>query len=330
MPAVEHDLHGTVPRPFVLLLILPLLLIGTVRAGEESPPAAEARAELLRFAAETADGDAAWEARLRAARLAPEGEVFRAELEALLAEREDPRARMDLAAYRYALGAYEGAAEDYGRAADRLEGEERDEALGWRGAALAASGRRGQGLDLLLRVARGEGRAAERARFLAAQIRLREGEARRAAETAAPLVEGEGDFLIPALLLRSRALLADGDVEGARRGFRALIERAPGSAEAVEARRSLRFAGESEAGGGGPGWFVQIASFADAVQADHYLEKRRAEGIGALSIRTAEVEGRTFHRVRIGPFDGKEEAEGARKRLGDQGIDGRVIREDGG
>ncbi|MBN1825973.1 MAG: SPOR domain-containing protein [Candidatus Eisenbacteria bacterium] len=339
MSVMEHDLHRTGPHLFGLFLIYLLTFFGAARADDEIRRRAEtwiaegryeeARAELLLYAESVPGTDAAREARFRAAGLERDGEAYRAALEGLLAEKEDARVRLALARYRYALGAYEGAAEDFDLAANHLAEAERADALCWRGASLIASGRVDRGLDILLRVARGEGTPAERARFLAAQIQLREGEAGRAAETAAPLLEGSNDFVLPALHLRAKALLASGRVEEARAAFTEVIDRAPGSAESVEARLGLGAAEQAERAAGGNGYYIQIASFSDGENARRYLEDRRAEGVGALSLAVVQEGDKTLHKVRIGPFADEEEAERARERLAGQGLEGHVVREDG-
>ncbi|RME27411.1 MAG: SPOR domain-containing protein, partial [Deltaproteobacteria bacterium] len=65
------------------------------------------------------------------------------------------------------------------------------------------------------------------------------------------------------------------------------------------------------------GWAIQVAAYEDPDQADAEVE--RLSGQGYAAYRTAAlVAGRTWHRVRIGGYDSREDAEAAREALQDQ------------
>ena len=74
-----------------------------------------------------------------------------------------------------------------------------------------------------------------------------------------------------------------------------------------------------------PGTYVvQAGAFPDFAEADKVKARLALLGIVA-EIQTAEAEGRTFHRVRIGPIDNLDQLNRLRARLRQSRIDFMVI-----
>lgn len=64
-------------------------------------------------------------------------------------------------------------------------------------------------------------------------------------------------------------------------------------------------------------WSVQISAAPAKDIANNLIERLKADGYDGYVV-PAEVNGKTFFRVRVGPFDGREEAESARQSLAQQ------------
>lgn len=64
----------------------------------------------------------------------------------------------------------------------------------------------------------------------------------------------------------------------------------------------------------GGSWVTQVASFGATDPAERLANKLRADGFPAF-VEAAEVRGRTFYRVRVGPAANRAEAEGTAARL---------------
>ena len=73
------------------------------------------------------------------------------------------------------------------------------------------------------------------------------------------------------------------------------------------------------------GYYVQIASFENEINARRFVAARRAEGIGAVEIFHSVHEGISVFPVRIGPFETEENARAARENLAGQGVEGNVV-----
>lgn len=70
-------------------------------------------------------------------------------------------------------------------------------------------------------------------------------------------------------------------------------------------------------------WLVQAGAFAEAANAERAAERLRA--VGRTDVRSAESGGRLLHRVTVGPWDGADAAEAARRRAAALGFaDARV------
>jgi len=334
VPEVEHGLRA-IPSFLLSILIasatlpagelraeeVPVLSAGEIRAETEEE---RLRAELRRIADANRGTERGYEARFELIEMEREGESYLRQMEALAGEWPDPRAWFALARYRYLVGAYRAAAEDFQKAADRLSGERRYEARCWRGVSLLGAGEERAAISLLREVAEeaSGSPAGTRARFLAAQAEYGAGRPEAALRTVEPLLEGEHDYLLPSLLLSARALEQQGETGRARERYAALLDRSPGSVEAEEALRFLR--AEEKKKESPAGFYVQIASFEVEENALRFVAERSEEGVGALRIHTEEKEGRTLYPVRVGPFDTSEEAEEAKRRMDAQGIEGIV------
>ena len=339
MPEVEH---GFLPvrSLLTLLLISAIIAVGKVPAGEVPFPridsllsegkVVEARAELLRLAEENAGTDEEWLALFYLNELEREGEKYFDRLSELADLWGAPETWLALGKYRYAVGAYRSAADDFGRASRGWKGERANDAECWWGISLVAAGETEEGLRTLQATAKRErdGAASLRARFLAAEVYADLGEPERCDEMLRPLFDGDHQWLRPALLLHARAAEALGDEAEAAKTFRDLVERFPESAEAGEAARALAIASEpSGAAGEGVSFFVQIGSFEKIENADSFVEARRSEGIGAIHIHLDESEERSLYQVRIGPFANSGDAEKARENLEEhEGLPGHVVK----
>jgi len=254
-----------------------------------------------------------------------DGESYLRQMEDLAGQWQDPRAWLALARYRYLVGAYRAAADDFQKAADRLSGEERWDARCWRAVSLLGAGEERAAVSLLHEVseeAAGTG-PGTRARFLAAQAEWAGGKPEAALRTVEPLLEGEHDYLLPALLLSARALDENGATALARERYATLLTLYPGSVEAEEALAHLRAAEKKERVA--PGHYVQIAAFEVEENALRFVAEQSERGVGALQIHPAEDGDRTIFTVRVGPFSKAEEAERARENLAGQGVDGIVL-----
>lgn len=72
-------------------------------------------------------------------------------------------------------------------------------------------------------------------------------------------------------------------------------------------------------------FFVQVGAFANPAEAEQQRARVAMSGLAAR-ISEREQAGRTVHRVRIGPYDKREDAEAAQARLGEQGFEARLVR----
>ncbi len=72
-------------------------------------------------------------------------------------------------------------------------------------------------------------------------------------------------------------------------------------------------------------YFVQAGAYSRTVDAE---QQRARLALGGQTARITEREqsGRTVYRVRLGPFQGREEADGLQGRLQEQGIDAQIVR----
>ena len=102
------------------------------------------------------------EERLREIEGIRDGAVYLESLVALYGETKDARALLGIARYRYAVGAYTQAAEDFANAVRGLDGDDREEAEVGEAVSLCAAGNREEGLAILEREARGRSRHADR------------------------------------------------------------------------------------------------------------------------------------------------------------------------
>ncbi|MFH1277032.1 MAG: tetratricopeptide repeat protein [Candidatus Eisenbacteria bacterium] len=335
MPDVEHAglrPPAVLPR---LLLIFSLLAITGAARGEISFPEADAlvaegsiekaRAALLKAAEENAGTEREWEALFALNELEREGGRYIGRLLELADLWGKPEVFLALGRYRYAVGAYDSAEEDFRRAEDALGGTARREAQIWRGVAAAAAGREDEGLELLLDALKHpEGSDESKARFLAAQICRNREDYDGCVRILGPVLTGESDYLRPALLLYARVLEARGDPERARTRYAEVIDRFPGSGEAEEARRALAVMVRTVEAPA-PGFWVQIASFESEENARRFTSDRRSAGTGAVEVHRALRDETPVYPVRVGPFETAEEAERAKGTLENQGLPGHVV-----
>ena len=72
-------------------------------------------------------------------------------------------------------------------------------------------------------------------------------------------------------------------------------------------------------------YFVQAGAFARGEDAEQQRARLAMLGFEA-KLTEREQSGRTMFRVRIGPFDKKEKADGAKEKLGEAGVDSALVR----
>ena len=72
-------------------------------------------------------------------------------------------------------------------------------------------------------------------------------------------------------------------------------------------------------------FFVQVGAFANPTEAEQQRARVAMSGLAAR-ISEREQAGRTVHRVRVGPFERREDAEATQTRLTEQGFDARLVR----
>jgi len=78
---------------------------------------------------------------------------------------------------------------------------------------------------------------------------------------------------------------------------------------------------------GGPGWAVQVGSFASQDNANRLAEKLRSAGLSAYIEQRPEQSGTVF-KVRVGPQPGRAEAEQMRATLAQRfGLDGMLLQQ---
>jgi len=323
-------------------LIASLLLLPSAGAQEADGPLAaaeelirqgrraEARTELERIAEENRGDEIAVTALLRMIDLEQDGATCFKQLEELYSSTDNARVLLAIARYRYAVGAYAAAADNFRVAARGLSGEEKRDALVWEGTARIGTGEIGKGIDLLSGIAEStaDGTAStDRARFLAARAYAARDDHRGTLEMVLPLTARENDFSAPALLLAARSMQANGDGAEAKRFFKNVTNDHPESGEASAAREALLAMGANEASPReiSDGWFVQIASFENEMNARKFIAARRSEGIGAVEMYRDLSDGVPAFPIRIGPFSNEEEARAAGSHLAGQGVEGNIV-----
>jgi cell division protein FtsN len=72
--------------------------------------------------------------------------------------------------------------------------------------------------------------------------------------------------------------------------------------------------------------YLQIGAFENPAEADNLKAKLALNGIEASALRAQLPDGRTMHRVRIGPFSKPEEMNPVRTRLAEAGFTGTVVK----
>ena len=84
----------------------------------------------------------------------------------------------------------------------------------------------------------------------------------------------------------------------------------PETSERATPSPSPREAAETPAAQAGPQWSVQLGSFSSRANADALSEWCREQGYG-VKVVTGQDGGRTLHRVRVGPYASREDADTA-------------------
>jgi len=74
-------------------------------------------------------------------------------------------------------------------------------------------------------------------------------------------------------------------------------------------------------------WAVQVGSFSNGDNAKRLQSELKAAGYATFQVRLV-ADGRTMHRVRVGPVDDRPAAEALAARLGKAGYPGRVVQVD--
>ena len=72
-------------------------------------------------------------------------------------------------------------------------------------------------------------------------------------------------------------------------------------------------------------YFVQAGAYARSEDAEQQRAKLALIGLAA-KVTEREQSGRTMYRVRLGPFEKKEEADAAKEKLSDAGVDSALVR----
>jgi cell division protein FtsN len=72
-------------------------------------------------------------------------------------------------------------------------------------------------------------------------------------------------------------------------------------------------------------YFVQVGAYANADEAEQQRAKVALQGLAA-KVTEREQSGRTMYRVRLGPYEKKEDADNMQSRLTDAGVEGRLVR----
>ena len=73
--------------------------------------------------------------------------------------------------------------------------------------------------------------------------------------------------------------------------------------------------------------YLQVGAFEDPAEADNMKALLALNGVEAVAQRTRLNDGRTVHRVRVGPFARPEDMASVRSRLSSAGISGVVVQE---
>ncbi|MBQ1761384.1 MAG: SPOR domain-containing protein, partial [Aquincola sp.] len=81
----------------------------------------------------------------------------------------------------------------------------------------------------------------------------------------------------------------------------------------------------TKSGGDAFTYFVQAGAFAKPEDAEQQRAKLAMQGLAAR-VTEREQSGRTVYRVRLGPFDQKDDAEAAQQRLQGTGTEAALVR----
>lgn len=115
---------------------------------------------------------------------------------------------------------------------------------------------------------------------------------------------------------------ASAPAKAAARDPAAILAGAPATAPASAPAAAAR----STAGGVDPFvYFVQVGAFSSAEEAEQQRAKLALAGLTA-KVSEREQSGRTVYRVRLGPFDKKDEADAMQSRLTAQSQEARLVR----
>ncbi|MBL8484569.1 MAG: SPOR domain-containing protein [Rhodocyclaceae bacterium] len=96
------------------------------------------------------------------------------------------------------------------------------------------------------------------------------------------------------------------------------------AADAAQAQREAERVRAALEGRDAGQYYLQIGVFADAANARNILAKSQAQGVAAKG-DTVDVKGQKSTRVRAGPFASRDEAERARAKLKQAGLDGKLL-----
>jgi len=127
---------------------------------------------------------------------------------------------------------------------------------------------------------------------------------------------GSGSYFPQAALKLGRVQMRLGLWQEGRSSLNTLVQRAPQSPEAAAARDLL--------GQGNFYYCVQVGSFSAEPNAERLAGELKRRGYSPEIVRGT-LEGKTFYRVRVGRFPGKQEAEAELKRLREEGFPGKVF-----
>jgi tetratricopeptide (TPR) repeat protein len=105
-----------------------------------------------------------------------------------------------------------------------------------------------------------------------------------------------------------------GDRTKAEKAFRTVLHQFPRSLEAPKARREAPRQTVSESIAGGAGFTLQLGSFSERENAIRFAEEIGLH-INGVRVERAEHGGAVWHRVRVGVFQSREEAEREAQRL---------------
>jgi tetratricopeptide (TPR) repeat protein len=244
---------------------------------------------------------------------------------------EQLSARLELAKIHYSIGEYRTVIDILARVEPRFRCNECYESIYLRALAWRQLGENARARMEFEKVDRGD--YLEWSYIALAELNSEEGKVDKAIELYETIGGSHSNPIAGFELGECYELL--GDREKAEKTFRTVMHQFPRSLEAPKAQEKLRYSmrssrkdlsegggevGEApqDAGSGrivrGPGFTLQLGSFSERENAIRLAEKLGSI-VGGVRVERAEHDGTVWHRVRIGVFKSREEAEREAARL---------------